>query len=127
VSGAGFENDFSVICDPHRHPMTSANLNSARQLLLPCILLLLATGPMAQTARTAAQPELPSKLQYVSPLRAYKGYADQPVESWREANDRVRQIGGWRAYAREVQSGQPARDAALPADPHAGHHEGAKP
>lgn len=127
MSGADSENDLIVIREPHRHPMPSPNFHSARQLLLPCILLSLAAGPMAQTARTVAQPELPSKLQYVSSLRAYKVYADQPVEPWREANDRVGRIGGWRAYAKEIQTGEPAKGAATPADPHAGHHKGEKP
>jgi hypothetical protein len=57
------------------------------------------------------------------------------VESWREANDRVRRVGGWRAYAREIQTGESAADEARAAtkptapaaDPHAGHHNGAKP
>ena len=35
----------------------------------------------------------------------YQDYADAPVSPWRESNDRVRQVGGWRAYARQAQSG----------------------
>ncbi len=106
-----------------------------RQLILPCILLSLAGAALAQTTADAASLSLPSKLQYVSPLRAYKTYADQPVESWREANDRVGRIGGWRAYAKEIQAGEPVKEApndpakapaATTADPHAGHHGGAR-
>lgn len=104
------------------------------KLVLPCILLSLAGASHAQTTADAARPALPTKLQYVSPLRAYKAYADQPVESWREANDRVGRIGGWRAYAKEIQTGEPAKGAtqdptqrpASPADPHGGPHGGAK-
>jgi hypothetical protein len=44
--------------------------------------------------------------------------ADKPV-SWREANDTVARIGGWRVYARE---GRPADAApAAPSQPHTGH------
>ena len=115
--------------------MPNPTQESLLQLVLSGILLLLTGTATAQPAADAAQPSLPSKLQYVSPLRAYKPYADQPVESWREANDRVGRIGGWRAYAKEAQMGQPAKDApqdpvkapAPAADPHAGHHKGAKP
>ena len=34
------------------------------------------------------------------------------------------QIGGWRAYAKEIKSGEPAsaKDAAPASDPHTGHH-----
>lgn len=115
--------------------MPNPTRDSLRQLMLPGILLLLAGTALAQTAADAAQPSLPSSLQYVSPLRTYRPYADQPVESWREANDRVGRIGGWRAYAKEARRGEPAKDApqepakapAPVADPHAGHHKGAKP
>lgn len=101
-----------------------------RPLLLPSLLLTVASASFAQAAGETARPDPPSKLQYVSPLRGYKPYADQPVESWREANDRVGRLGGWRAYAKEIQTGVPAKDsAAVPppaADPHAGHDGGKK-
>lgn len=41
---------------------------------------------------------------YQSPFANYKRYADQAVESWTAANDRVGLIGGWQAYAREAQA-----------------------
>jgi len=37
-----------------------------------------------------------------SSLAQYRRYAEQPVLSWREANELVNRIGGWRAYAREA-------------------------
>jgi hypothetical protein len=50
------------------------------------------------------------------------------VGSWREANDTVNRIGGWRAYAREAkppESPPPAANgtaaAVAPAKPAAGH------
>lgn len=128
--------------------MPHPNRPPLRQILLPGALLLLSGVAFAQSSTDAAKSALPSRLHYVSPLSAYKAYADQPVESWREANDRVGRIGGWRAYAKEIQTGEPAKDVpqepakataapakaatdaakapAVPADPHAGHHDGAK-
>jgi hypothetical protein len=50
---------------------------------------------------------------YLSPLRAYQGFADVPVAPWRETNETVRQRGGWRAYAREPR----AADAAVTTAP----------
>ncbi len=105
-----------------------------RQYFLPGALLMLSGMSLAQTSTDATKPTQPSQLQYVSPLRAYRAYADQSVASWREANDQVGRIGGWRAYAKEMQTGEPAKDvpaeqakpAASTADPHAGHHGGAK-
>lgn len=107
--------------------MPSLNFNSALQRLLPCVLVTLTSGAIAQAASSTAQPERPGVLPYVSPLQSYKAYADQPVEPWREANDRVGRIGGWRAYAREIQTGAPAQDAAQRADPHAGHRAAPRP
>jgi len=77
-------------------------------------------------------------LAYCSALEKHQPYQAQPVQPWREANDTVGRIGGWRAYAREAADGAPAQDQpgagiaapAAPAprspgpDPHAGHHEG---
>lgn len=111
--------------------MSSCLHHPSRQLLLSTVLLALASVSYAQPAGQRTRPEQPSRLQYVSPLRAYKPYADQPVESWREANDLVGRIGGWRSYAREIQTGVPAKDTvnapAPAADPHAGHHGASKP
>ena len=99
--------------------------------LLPWTLVLFAGAAFAQTPSDteALQPSLPTKLQYSSAIGAYQAYADQQVQSWREANDRVGQIGGWRAYAKEVRTGKPAsvKDAAPSSDPHAGHHGGGTP
>lgn len=48
---------------------------------------------------------------YRSAFEGYRSFNDQPLESWRKANDLVGQIGGWRAYAREGQGGPPAGSA----------------
>ena len=110
--------------------LTSSSLPPFRALL-PSTLVLFAGAAFAQApADTEAPKPAPlATLQYASPIGAYQGYADQPVQSWREANDRVGQIGGWRAYAKEIKSGEPAsaKDAAPASDPHTGHHGGGKP
>ncbi len=99
--------------------------------LLPWTLALFAGAAFAQTPADteALQPSLPTKLQYSSAIGAYQAYGDQQVQSWREANDRVGQIGGWRAYAKEITTGKPAsvKGAAPSSNPHAGHHGGGTP
>lgn len=56
-------------------------------------------------------------------LTRYKPMTDQKLGSWREANDTVTQIGGWRAYLKEAQAPgvtentATAAPAALPASP----------
>lgn len=54
----------------------------------------------------SAQPALPA---WRSAFEGYRPFADEPLTSWRESNDNVGRIGGWRAYAREAQ--QPAAPA----------------
>ena len=73
----------------------------------------------------------------------YRRLADVPVGSWRDANDTVTRIGGWRVYARDaaqpaspagsmpagsasapdMKPAEPAHAVPMPGakDPHAGH------
>ena len=73
--------------------------------------------PAALTALTAqAQPAVPSSrpdpldpkasvptLTYQSSFSQYRRLDDGQLISWRDANDTVTRIGGWRVYAREAQ------------------------
>ena len=93
-----------------------------------------ATAPAPTGARSdPADPKAPAPaVLYVSPLRAYQGFAEPQVARWRETNDLVRQRGGWRAYAREARepdapksiapaASQPASAAKPAASGHVGH------
>ena len=51
----------------------------------------------------------------VSALARYRPAGDVNVGSWKDANDTVTRIGGWRAYAREGQAPAQAPSAAMPA------------
>jgi hypothetical protein len=76
----------------------------------------------AQTADSAST----TSSSYRSAFTGYRGLADSPRVPWREANDRVRDIGGWKAYAREAQGPVTDKSAASPANadnPHAQHHK----
>lgn len=52
----------------------------------------------AAYAAEAAPPEAAAP-----PFRHYQGWRDEPLQDWREANDRVGAVGGWRTYLRESQ------------------------
>lgn len=41
-----------------------------------------------------------------SASRAYRVFQDEPVANWRELNDTVGRIGGWKVYAREQLSAE---------------------
>lgn len=70
------------------------------------------------TAGAAATPpdaHDPAPLPWRSALDGYRPFADQAVAPWRESNDTVGRIGGWRAYAREASGMPPGPDAAASA------------
>ena len=94
---------------------------------------------LSASATTPSAPPIalgaPVPLRFESVLSRYKPMTDQKLGSWREANDTVTRIGGWRTYLKESQAPEvtessvpvaPAKPAAPPTpNPHAGH--GAKP
>lgn len=84
--------------------------------LLPAALLTLMSAAAAQTPAPAANPldaqaQVP-RVKHESSLTPYRRMTDESVGSWREANDNVGRIGGWRTYLREAQ--QPDAAASAP-------------
>lgn len=96
--------------------------------------LMRALGPAALCAAAAAASAQPPTARRADPLdagavlppmthesvlgRSPRGAESKPIP-WRDANDEVARIGGWRAYAREAQQPEPAASmpAAAPARP----------
>ncbi len=68
----------------------------------------LAAAPDPGNAKAHVRP-----LTYVSVFGPYRAFADEPLSSWRDANELTERIGGWRAYAREAQ--EPGASASRPA------------
>ena len=78
-------------------------------------LALLAVFAAAADAQTAAPPsappraadptnpraEVPAAL-HVSAFAGYRRHAEAAPTAWKDANDTVTRIGGWRTYAREA-------------------------
>lgn len=71
---------------------------------------------LAQPLQPAVLPQQPASRPqpFRSAFEGFTHFDDVEISPWRETNDTVRAIGGWRAYAREVQGTptQPARGAA---------------
>ena len=100
-------------------------------------LLACAAAP-AQTGSTTAAPAVarPDSLEaravvaplvYQSSFARYRRLSDEKLISWREANDAVARIGGWRVYAREAQQAEPAPAASASAPlPKPSMHDGHK-
>lgn len=95
----------------------------------------LAAPAQAQPVPSGARPDpldpnasVPA-LRYSSSLAQHRSGGDAKPLSWKEANDAVARIGGWRVYAREAQQPDPVstakpateapmpNPAALPANP----------
>ncbi len=103
----------------------------AARVLLPAVLSIAALTAQAQPAAktSRADPLDPNAgvptLVYRSSLAQYRRLGDDKPTSWRDANDTVTRIGGWRAYAREAQQPEPApaaKPVTLPAPAgHSGH------
>jgi hypothetical protein len=85
----------------------------------PCALtsllftVLLATQAQAQSPTTTRPDSLDPKAQvpavrYESSFAQFRRIGDDKPVAWREANDAVARIGGWRVYAREAQQPEPA-------------------
>ena len=125
---------------PYRLLHTRLNSRVRRLLgaLMPTIFVsLLALPAQAQPASRIAAPDpLDAKakvpaLVYESALAGYLRMAEVKPTPWREANDTVTRIGGWRAYTREAQQPEtpppaptpsPSRATpTAPTSPHAGH------
>jgi hypothetical protein len=80
-----------------------------------------AARPNPLDAQAAVPPLAPP-----SAFAGYRFHSEPKLTPWREANETVGRIGGWRAYAREASQGAepapPAAPAAAPPrDGHTGH------
>ena len=79
--------------------------------VIACGVLAAAIGPVALSATPdpAIEKSVVPPVIYRSPFHDYRGLGEDKLIPWKQANDEVGRIGGWRVYARE------ARDPAIPA------------
>lgn len=85
---------------------------------LAVALIAIAGAASAQTAAPAAGPQGDggsADLGYRSAFAGYQRFTDEKVGSWKDANDNVGRIGGWRQYAREVREGDAPGSSPAPA------------
>ena len=86
----------------------------ARSLRAAAFLLIAASTAQATFANgdpTDARAPVPL-VQYRSPLHDYRTFGDSVRTPWRQANDEVARIGGWRTYLREAQQAREPAEAA---------------
>lgn len=78
--------------------------------------------PAAASSNTGAAAPPSATVSFQSALQGYQPFRDEPVRPWKDANDTVGKIGGWRAYAKEA--AEPARaspEASESPKPSTGH------
>ena len=70
---------------------------------------------------------------YRSAFADYRNFKDEPLGSWREANEAMGRLGGHMGHAGDpdMPTSEPPQEkqgeAKSGSDPHAGHHGGGKP
>jgi hypothetical protein len=83
-------------------------------LLLPALAAAQASPPPPRASHPLDPQATTAPLVHRSALSTYRRFdAEPPALTWREANDQVERIGGWRAYAREANA--PPAPASVPA------------
>ena len=99
------------------HP--ASRLPAALALLAMC---LAATQAIAQTSAMASGISIApivaadtTPVPYRSAFEGYQPYSDEKIVNWKQANDTVGQIGGWRAYSKEASQDSSADNAVKPA------------
>ena len=84
----------------------------ADMLLCVCLGVGTANSLAATTDPTDATTPVPAAT-YQSPFAEYRALGQDRNTAWRDANDTVGRIGGWRTYAREAADAMKAREAAM--------------
>ena len=77
-------------------------LNKAVTLFVTSAALALFAATPARSADAADPKAAVPPLIYRSAFEGYRPNTEAEVGKWRETNDKVGRIGGWRAYAKEA-------------------------
>lgn len=91
----------------------------SRYFLWACVAALASMAALAASAQTAPEATVAagpasrtSASAYVSALQDFQSFKEEKMQPWRQVNDTVGRIGGWRAYAKEAQQPSGHSDAA---------------
>ena len=99
------------------HSISARSWLAAVPLLAASTLFAQGSPPAGSSTTPAPQASPPAAFR--SAMDGYRPFSDEKQIPWKEANETVRQVGGWRAYAKEAAAA--ASDKAE-SDPHGAHH-----
>ena len=71
------------------------------------VLPLWASTAAAQTSVSATALPQAAPTAYRSAFEGYQPYTDEKIAPWKESNDNVGRIGGWREYAKQAAQAAP--------------------
>ena len=82
-------------------------IKSPKSCQLAFVVLLTCLHLGSTFAQSEIKPEVskakkPIELVYESSFQNYQRYSASDVQAWKQANDTVKDIGGWREYAKEI-------------------------
>lgn len=74
-------------------------------VLLACVHLD-STWAQPESKLDVVKKKMSVELIYQSSFQNYQRYSASDIEAWKQANDTVKDIGGWREYAKEITKNQ---------------------
>ena len=82
-------------------------IESPKSYQLAFVVLLACLHLRSAWAQSEIKPEVskaekPIELVYQSSFQNYQRYSASDIEAWKQSNDTVKDIGGWREYAKEI-------------------------
>ena len=100
-------------------------LKSPKSCQLVFVVLLTCLHLGSTFAQSSIKPEVskaekPIELVYQSSFQNYQRYSASDIKTWKQANDTVKDIGGWRAYAKKITQEQNAKPS-TPTHSHGAH------
>jgi hypothetical protein len=117
-----------IPCLSHTHEDV---MSQRLSLLLGALIALAARGVFAQPASASppAASHVPQAqaVPYRSAFEGYQPFTEEKILPWKQANDTVRAIGGWRTYAKEASEPVSKGDQAPAAAPVRPHSDQVKP
>ena len=96
--------------------MVLSNHNTGCLLALLASCTVLASTPYAQTSAPQIDTSQVVQAPYRSAFDGYRPHTEEAIANWKAANDTVARIGGWREYARQAQTEDPALTPAAEPD-----------
>ena len=82
-------------------------IKSPKSCQLAFVVLLTCLHLGSTFAQSSIKPEVskaekPIELVYESSFQNYQRYSASDIQAWKKTNDSVKDIGGWREYAKEI-------------------------